>query len=1057
MRISCQKCAAAYAIDDRVITPKGVRAQCPRCRHLQLVKREDAPAAAPAPQPAPMPKPAVAAKPAAAARPVPKPAPLARPLTPSASLSDELFGDLGDLAPPADAPDTSASSLLDDLDPSPGAPAVSKDALFGDLADLTGSSPSHQALAADDDDRPNTPGYTLPTGDLLFDDIVQPPPAAPPAPVQAARPAPAPKPAMAPLPEPSDDALFDFNAPPGYSPPAAAPAPTPAMEAFPESSDDALFDFNAPPGYSTPPPVADPEPASASADADPLMDFFGSPPAAPAPGVAAPAPAVMAPPPAATPRGCRECGKPLVDAFDQALGACEDCRQRAQKPVPAPVPENRSVEVIDLPPMDGSSAAAPAQPSGGARAPVPAPALAAEPRSAARAVASRGGVAVSASSGGGKGPLVAAAVVLLLVGGGAAAWFFVPEVRALTGGTSEGGGRAGAGSAGAGASAAVPPAIEAVLPRWQLMFVDGQDGDSAQLITQGQALLAKDQRFAYMQAAEAFQRAVLLDPRSDVAIGGYVQAIALGTGSFMDEGTFKEALLLIEAAEARSQRAPDLLVAHANLLLARPAVEGNLEQARKLAEEVLANGTATAAPKAEANLVLGRTFLGSSRELATQHFESALAIAPDLQRVHYYRALVDETAGDYSLAIGRLQKRLEQDPDHWETRSTLARIYMEVGEVAQARQLFETRLRSVPGELQPQLALAVMRYQVEGGVPAALTSLRGLLRNRDKYDERDVAELLLHLSAVERLSNNMEASAKAGREALQLVKNNPAVRLQLFLVALARKDAAEATTHLAAIKGHLGDASLEKMFEGRLLLLDRKPADAITLFTDAHRLDPRRTDALLLAGIAAAQDGRRDEALRYFSQAIQADPLRLTPRPVVTPFFLRTPELLVGLEGSIAATSRGEDDLLMHLYEGLLRFHLGDGVNAEKMFKKVADVDAAHAPSLALRTLLALGRKDMKSAQAHAARAVEGGRQVAIAHLAQGLVLIEQKQVEPAKRALRDALQLSPRLYSAQVKLDELEASSNPGPVKERLVRLLGLDPSYLPAKRVLYQLEKRG
>ena len=40
MRIVCQKCAAAYAIDDRLISPKGVRAQCPRCRHLQIVKRE---------------------------------------------------------------------------------------------------------------------------------------------------------------------------------------------------------------------------------------------------------------------------------------------------------------------------------------------------------------------------------------------------------------------------------------------------------------------------------------------------------------------------------------------------------------------------------------------------------------------------------------------------------------------------------------------------------------------------------------------------------------------------------------------------------------------------------------------------------------------------------------------------------------------------------------------------------------------------------------------------------------------------------------------------------
>ena len=47
MRIVCQKCSAAYAIDDKFVTPKGVRAQCPRCRHLQLVKKDDAPPPAP--------------------------------------------------------------------------------------------------------------------------------------------------------------------------------------------------------------------------------------------------------------------------------------------------------------------------------------------------------------------------------------------------------------------------------------------------------------------------------------------------------------------------------------------------------------------------------------------------------------------------------------------------------------------------------------------------------------------------------------------------------------------------------------------------------------------------------------------------------------------------------------------------------------------------------------------------------------------------------------------------------------------------------------------------
>ncbi|HEX4622199.1 MAG TPA: zinc-ribbon domain-containing protein, partial [Myxococcaceae bacterium] len=43
MRIVCQRCAAAYAIEDRLIGPKGVRAQCPRCRNLQLVHREAEP------------------------------------------------------------------------------------------------------------------------------------------------------------------------------------------------------------------------------------------------------------------------------------------------------------------------------------------------------------------------------------------------------------------------------------------------------------------------------------------------------------------------------------------------------------------------------------------------------------------------------------------------------------------------------------------------------------------------------------------------------------------------------------------------------------------------------------------------------------------------------------------------------------------------------------------------------------------------------------------------------------------------------------------------------
>lgn len=77
MRIVCEKCAAKYSVEDRLITPRGVRAQCPRCRHAQVLRAGD-PAPPPAtPSPPPSDGPARPASLADCA--VPPPAPLAEP------------------------------------------------------------------------------------------------------------------------------------------------------------------------------------------------------------------------------------------------------------------------------------------------------------------------------------------------------------------------------------------------------------------------------------------------------------------------------------------------------------------------------------------------------------------------------------------------------------------------------------------------------------------------------------------------------------------------------------------------------------------------------------------------------------------------------------------------------------------------------------------------------------------------------------------------------------------------------------------------------------------
>ncbi|MBL9037179.1 MAG: zinc-ribbon domain-containing protein [Archangium sp.] len=148
MRIVCQKCSAAYAIDDKFVTAKGVRAQCPRCRTLQLVKKDDAGAAAAASPaspfaldaPPPPPKPAaapasggfdfgqLAAAPAPAAKASAPPAPFAFDF----SAPPPPGPGAGGFAPPPPAP--AGAAMPFDFGAPPPPPGSSKPSTSGVFA-----------------------------------------------------------------------------------------------------------------------------------------------------------------------------------------------------------------------------------------------------------------------------------------------------------------------------------------------------------------------------------------------------------------------------------------------------------------------------------------------------------------------------------------------------------------------------------------------------------------------------------------------------------------------------------------------------------------------------------------------------------------------------------------------------------------------------------------------------------------------------------------------------------------------------------------------------------
>jgi len=124
----------------------------------------------------------------------------------------------------------------------------------------------------------------------------------------------------------------------------------------------------------------------------------------------------------------------------------------------------------------------------------------------------------------------------------------------------------------------------------------------------------------------------------------------------------------------------------------------------------------------------------------------------------------------------------------------------------------------------------------------------------------------------------------------------------------------------------------------------------------------------------------------------------------------------------------------------------------------VVEEDGKNTLALSFRALVALERGENGRGMVFAQRASLNGARVAIAHYAFGMALAVRGELDEAKKQLRDASALAPHVLASEVRLAELEARK-PGELqvaRDRLVRCLALDPSYVAAKRALYALEKK-
>ncbi len=1001
MRIVCQKCSAAYAIDDKFVTPKGVRAQCPRCRHLQLVKKDEGGGAA--------------ADPSASGT---------NPGAPSPFLFD--MGGPGAAPPPA-----SGSSGLHFGQTAPTAPP--------------GTSPFDFAA-------PTSPGAGPAPSPF---DFVSPPPAAPPASAQRA-PAAAPSPfdfgappPPAPTRAPAAPSPFDFGAPPA-APARAAAAPSPfdfgAPPPEPEASPfdfaaaapgpsgaaaENPFDFGAPPGAATS--------SSSSPFGDGGLDLGAPvpPPAAPAARASTPRPPPPPPPSfpgrppnasaqAATDRAqivgvkCRTCGKEMTDPFDQALGVCDECRNKT-----AEAASNDSPFPSQAPAMPAAPRAVPLFPS------------ASTPISAGELTNFRGAMREDSGRGLGRGKSVgiAVGVVAVLAIGAVLAvkkpWNTKPPPLVVKPSGGTGGARP----------------VESIVQQWRMKYPDLEGASASQLVDEGEGLLAKDTTLSYLDAEESFEQALVLDPSNDRALAGWVLALAFGKPGKIDEPTAKGAESMLAASE---QRSGDLrvFVAHSHFLIAR---NGNPNDIKVLAERGLNSQSAN--DKALAALAIGQTVLTKNPQQAAQSFREALAIDPKLKRAYFFQAQLAAIQGNYKEATRALERRLELDADQWEAAEELARLLLDVGEVAKAKKVLESAKAAAPRAGRPRLGLAILAYQHLGDLPGASADLTALIDDPE-IAKGDKADALVHLAAIQRMQGDLDKAMTSIEGALEFNADSTPARLQKFLILLDKGVASSARMELDGLKGKLGDKYLEATLEGRLLISENRLDDAIQTLASTAEADPRRVDAIFLAGAAAAKAKKAGKAWEFcLRRGLRADP-NTRPVPSLTPLYVRPADLLKVAVGAYAGlVADADEDPSPALCEGLVAWFSEDLAAADKDMLKVTAIDAKNADAYAYRAMIATRRKDAGGALKLAARGIDATKTNANSWFAQAQAYVAANKIDLGKVSAQQAQRLAPQLLGPRVIVGDAEAGQKNGEEARRiLTSVLLTDPLYRDAKRVLYK-----
>lgn len=431
---------------------------------------------------------------------------------------------------------------------------------------------------------------------------------------------------------------------------------------------------------------------------------------------------------------------------------------------------------------------------------------------------------------------------------------------------------------------------------------------------------------------------------------------------------------------------------------------GRLDDARKTVTEVLAKEPS----RVEALLLLGQVaYLQKDQKTVDDTFARALKAAPESPGVWMTYGNFWLTEGDVAKALDSFRKAGEVDElgaEGWERVAELSLDRNDVGEARKAvSAIYAKNEKSLAGKYYEARAL-LLENKLDDGI----AKLQEVVK---QYPKR--SELHYYLGAAHFAQGNLQVAKGDLQQALELNPRFEKARVLLAEVFLASRDFEQAlrTTDELVKLGRVGaDAVLVR---AGALMATGKTADARKLletFVKAFPGDARGQEKL---GRCYLVEKKPKEALHAFSNALEADPKRITPLILSAQVLLaqkRTDEAISRTEAHIAKAgeSAGARELLGQLY-----LAKGDRDRAKKELERAIELDPNAAEAYVLLARLHEGPDAFKQALADLDRSLQKRPRYLQAWMLKGALYTALGQVDEANAAYRKVLEIDPNNVAA--------------------------------------------